>query len=68
MLGSSEVNAPCPKCKKDVTITLEKLANEETVICESCGEHLHLKDEGGKAKEIVDVSKNLEKTLKNLGK
>ena len=68
MIRNTEMNAPCPKCKKDVTITLGKLANEETVICKTCGEHLHLKDSDGKAKEMIRATDKLEKTIKNFGK
>jgi ssDNA-binding Zn-finger/Zn-ribbon topoisomerase 1 len=54
MFDYSTVQISCPLCKFSLTISVEEVANEETIICKSCNGVIHLKDIGNNAKQIFN--------------
>lgn len=63
-LGKTKVTAPCSNCGAENDITLNQVANEETIKCK-CGAELKLIDEGGKAKASI---KEFNDSLNKFGK
>lgn len=70
-ISKQTVKLNCPKCKKEISVSLKQVANEESVKC-ACGHGIQLKDNNGtNRKAINDINrsfKDLEKTIKNMGK
>jgi predicted Zn finger-like uncharacterized protein len=70
-VDSWEVPLTCPKCKAQITVSLDQIEREETVQCHSCGTQISLKDKDKSVKKgTEDVQRSLdelERTLKRMG-
>ena len=70
-ISKQTVKINCPKCKTALTVSLKHVANEVIINC-NCGTEVQLIDSTGSAKKSIrDINgafKDLEYTIKNLGK
>ena len=70
-IGNKTIEVKCPKCQRNIMVTLDQVANESTVPC-TCGAQIALKDNNGNAKKTVsNINKSLndlQTTLRSLGK
>ena len=70
-ISKQKIDITCESCNRGISISLEKVANEETITCR-CGIKIKLQDGNGKSKKAIrDINKSfrdLDKTLKTFGK
>lgn len=50
--GNDTIKVNCASCNSIHTLTLNQIANEESIFCE-CGELMIFKDEGGVCKKVI---------------
>ncbi|MBC8314220.1 MAG: hypothetical protein ISR57_06365 [Bacteroidales bacterium] len=70
-ISKQTVEVDCPDCKRPITVSIKKVADEALVKC-TCGQGIQLKDSNSSNKkairEINKSLKNLENTIKKFGK
>lgn len=70
-IGKQTIEIDCPSCKRKVKATFKQAADEVKVTC-ICGQVIQLEDSNGTCKKAIkdanNAFKDLEKSLKSLGK
>ncbi len=70
-ISKQTISISCPECKKPLKVSLKQVADQTTIKC-SCSKEIQLVDSNGSAKKSIrDINgafKDLENTIKNIGK
>jgi transcription elongation factor Elf1 len=70
-IGRQTIKLNCPTCKRQFSVSLRQVANEETVKC-ICGQQTQLKDNNHSGRRAIgDINqafKDIERTFKNIGR
>ncbi len=62
-----KIEMACPECGAKMRVSLDEIAQERTVRCPR-GHSVKLQDEGHGVRKVTKALKDLEKTIKRLGK
>lgn len=62
--GKDTIKVNCGSCNSIHTVTLNQIANEESILC-ACGELMIFKDEGGASKKLIGELNGQRNSTKN---
>lgn len=71
-LSNKLIAVSCPECHSKENVSMNQVANQESIVCSSCNQKIKLVDKGGSTKKAVTninfALENFEKTIKSFNR
>ncbi len=67
VFGNTEVNIPCPGCKREFSVKLRQIEDKKVITCPHCKKRIELNVKGDDLKAPDRELEKLKKTIKDIG-